>query len=139
MSMSNTSRFGVSMENELLSRFDEYINAKGYKNRSEALRDLIRHSFVKEEWKGNESVAGALLIVYDHHQRELADKLLDIQHDFQNLIISTQHVHLDHDHCLEIIVVKGKAQVIAKLRDRLKSSKGVKHVSLSMTTTAERF
>ncbi len=137
--MAQTSRFGVSMENELLSSFDAYILSQGYKNRSEALRDLIRSSFVKEEWKKNESVAGAILLVYDHHRRELVDKLLDIQHDFQKLIVSTQHIHLDHHHCMEIIVVKGKAHMIQKLHDGLKASKGVKHVALSMTTEAKRF
>ncbi len=136
--MSKASRFGVSMEDGLLAQFDEDIEMKGYKNRSEALRDLIRHSFVKEEWRKNESVAGAILLVYDHHRRELVDKLLDIQHNFQSLIISTQHIHLDHHHCFEIVVVKGRALMIKKLHDQLQASKGVKHVALSMTTTAKR-
>ena len=136
--MSKASRFGVSMEDGLLAQFDEDIEMKGYKNRSEALRDLIRHSFVKEEWRKNESVAGAILLVYDHHRRELVDKLLDIQHNFQSLIISTQHIHLDHHLCFEIVVVKGRALMIKKLHDQLQASKGVKHVALSMTTTAKR-
>lgn len=136
--MSKASRFGVSMEDGLLAQFDEDIEMRGYKNRSEALRDLIRHSFVKEEWRKNESVTGAILLVYDHHRRELVDKLLDIQHNFQSLIISTQHIHLDHHHCFEIVVVKGRALMIKKLHDQLQASKGVKHVALSMTTTAKR-
>ncbi len=132
--MPKISRFGVSMEEELLAQFDKYISARNYKNRSEAIRGLVRGAFVQEEWKKNKSVAGAILIVYDHHKRELVDKLLDIQHDFQTLIISVQHVHLDHSHCLEIIVVRGKSKEIADLHNRLKASKGVKHVALSMTT-----
>lgn len=136
--MEKLSRFGVSMENELLGLFDAYIKEKNYKNRSEAIRDLIRHSFVKEEWRNNERVAGALLLVYDHHMRELVDKLLDIQHDFQALIVSVQHIHLDHSHCLEIIVVKGRAGDIRKLHDRLQALKGVKHAALSMTTTGKK-
>lgn len=131
-------RFGVSMEDRLLKLFDQYIQQEGYKNRSEALRDLIRQCFVNDEWQKNAVVAGVILLVYNHHKRELVDKLLDMAHDFQSLIICTQHVHLDHDNCLETIVVKGKAKSIQQLQDRIKACKGVKHVALSMTTTGEK-
>jgi CopG family nickel-responsive transcriptional regulator len=136
--MQKVSRFGVSMEEELLGLFDRYIEAGGYRNRSEALRDLIRDAFVRQEWKKNKRVAGAILLCFDHHKRDLVDKLLNIQHDYQEHIISTQHVHLDHDNCLEIIVIKGRALVIQKLYGSLKSLKGVKHVALSTTTTGEK-
>ncbi len=136
--MMHLTRFGVSMEDELLKLFDQYIQQEGYKNRSEALRDLIRQCFVKDEWQKNAVVAGVILLVYNHHKRELVDKLLDMAHDFQSLIICTQHVHLDHDNCLETIVVKGKARSIQELHDRIKACKGVKHVALSMTTTGEK-
>ncbi|MFH1692228.1 MAG: nickel-responsive transcriptional regulator NikR [Candidatus Omnitrophota bacterium] len=136
--MAHLTRFGVSMEDELLNLFDQYIQRGGYKNRSEALRDLIRQSFVKDEWQKNAMVAGVILVVYNHHKRELVDTLLNIAHDFQGLIVCTQHVHLDHDNCLETIVVKGKARIIQELHDQIKACKGVKHVALSMTTTGER-
>ncbi len=128
-------RFGVSLENDLLLKFDKLIESKGYANRSEALRDLIREELVKVEWKGSLVVAGAITIIYDHHKRELVNKLLDIQHDFQKIIISTQHVHLDHDNCLEIVAVKGVACEVQKLADVLKAAKGVKHATLSMSST----
>lgn len=131
-------RFGVSMEAELLKLFDAYIQREGYKNRSEALRDLIRQCFVQNEWEKNATVAGVILLVYNHHKRDLVDKLLDMAHDFQKIIICTQHVHLDHDNCLETIVIKGKANSIQELHDRMKACKGVKHVALSMTTTGEK-
>lgn len=136
--MSKLSRFGVSMEEELLSRFDGYMRRKGYKNRSEAIRDLIRGVFVAQEWQENEKVAGSLLVVYDHHRRDLVETLLGIQHGVQEQIISTQHIHLDHHNCLEIIVVRGRARRIQNLYDRIRALKGIKHASLSMATTGTK-
>lgn len=127
-------RFGVAMEEPLLLDFDRDIKRKGYTNRSEAIRDLIRDSLVKKEWSSNKQVSGIISMVYNHHQRELVDKLLDIQHDYQSLLISTQHIHLDHDNCLEVIIAKGKAIDIQKIADRLKSVRGVKHVNINMAT-----
>ena len=133
--MDKLRRFGVSIENSLITRFDSYIESKNYKNRSEAIRDLIRDALVEEEWsKKNENVAGAIILVYDHHKRELVDRLLDIQHDYTHNIISSQHVHLDHDNCLEIIVVKGKINVLKNIASKLKSIKGVKHATLTKST-----
>ncbi len=128
-------RFGVSLEKELLDPFDRHIRRKNYANRSEALRDLIRHELVQEEWAAAGEVAGAVTLIYDHHKRELVNTLMDIQHDFGGLIISSQHVHLDHDNCLEIIAVKGLAKEVQSLADRLRAVKGVKHGTLSMSTT----
>jgi len=135
--MSELLRFGISLPKDLLEKFDRLIKAKNYSNRSEAFRDLIRQELVKEEWKAGTEVVGAVTLVYDHHKRELVNKLTDIQHDFQGTIISTQHIHLDHDNCLELIAVKGSATNITKLADTLKSVNGVKHGTLSMSSTGK--
>jgi CopG family transcriptional regulator, nickel-responsive regulator len=135
--MSNLYRFGVSLERSLIQDFDKHIGGKNYKNRSEAIRDLIREDLVKKQWLCGNEVAGAVVMSYDHHQRELVNRLMDIQHDFQKIIISSQHVHIDHHNCLEIVAVKGKARDVEKLASLLKSQKGVKHVALSMSTTGE--
>lgn len=135
--MSQLIRFGVSLEDVLLKQYDLLIKQKGYGNRSEALRDLIRKELVQEEWEKDEEVAGAITLTYDHHKRELVHTLMHIQHDYSNIIISTQHVHLDHDNCLEIIAVKGPAQNVKKLGDALRSIKGVKHGTLSMSSTGK--
>ena len=134
--MSGLVRFGISLEEDLLKKFDTHRAQKNYQNRSEALRDLIRGELVKREWLEGKEVAGAIILVYDHHKRELVNKLTDIQHDFHHLIISSQHVHLDHNNCLETVVVKGKPQIIEHLTHRLKSAKGVKYASLVAATTA---
>lgn len=133
--MSKIFRFGVSLDKDLLNKFDRLIKEKNYTNRSEALRDLIRQELVKKEWQQLGEVAGAITLIYDHHKRELVNKLMDIQHDFGRMIISTQHIHLDHDNCLEIIAVKSKAGEAQKLSDNLKAVKGVKHVTLAMSST----
>ena len=135
--MANLFRFGISLEKKLLNEFDTLIKRKNYSNRSEAFRDLIRQELVKEEWTKSGEVVGAITLVYDHHKRELVNKLTDIQHDFQGTIVSTQHIHLDHDNCLELIAVKGPAADITKLADTLKSVKGVKHGTLSMSSTGK--
>ncbi|MDP2937869.1 MAG: nickel-responsive transcriptional regulator NikR [Candidatus Omnitrophota bacterium] len=130
-------RFGISLDKYLLDRFDRLIRGKNYTNRSEAFRDLIRQELVKKEWQEGKEVAGAITLIYDHHKRELLNKIIDTQHDFQKLIISTQHIHLDHNNCLEIIAVKGSPKEVQKLSDTLKSIKGVKHGTLSMSTTGK--
>jgi len=119
----------------LLDRFDRLIRGKKYTNRSEALRDLIRKELVEVEWEEDREVAGAITYVYDRHRRELLNRLTDLQHDHQPIIISTQHVHLDHDRCLEIVAVRGRARAIRRLADALKAVKGVRHGTLSMTGT----
>jgi CopG family nickel-responsive transcriptional regulator len=131
------SRFGVSLEEELLWKFDAFIGAEGYSNRSKAIADLIRKEFVSDAFAKGGTVAGAVTIVYDHHKREVVNKLLDIQHDHGTIIISAQHVHLDHDNCLEIIAVKGLGAKVKELADALKSVKGVKHSTLSVTTSGK--
>lgn len=135
--MSRVFRFGISLDKDLLDKFDRVIKDKSYSNRSEAFRDLIRQELVKKEWQEGKEVAGAITLIYDHRKRELLNKITDIQHDFQKLIISTQHIHLDHNNCLEIIAVKGNPKEVQKLSDTLKSIKGVKHGTLSMSTTGK--
>jgi len=135
--MAKLFRFGISLDKELLDKFDRLIREKNYTNRSEAFRDLIRENLVKAEWKKNKEIVGAVTLIYDHHKRELVNKLMDIQHDFGGIIISSQHIHLDHDNCLEIIAVKGPSQAAQKLADSLKSVKGVRHGTLSMSTTGK--
>jgi len=135
--MAEVFRFGVSLEKVLLDKFDQLIKAKNYDNRSEAFRDLIRQELIKKEWQQNKEIAGAITLIYGHHKRELVNKLTDIQHNFQNVIISTQHIHLDHDNCLEIVAVKGNPKEAQELADTLKSVKGVKHGTLSMSSTGK--
>jgi len=135
--MSTLFRFGISIDKKLLNKFDRLIREKKYTNRSEAFRDLIREELVKRAWREGRRVAGAFTFIYDHHQRDLLNKIMDIQHHFQKLIISTQHIHLDHDNCLEIVAVKGSSTEVQKLADTLKSIKGVRHGTLSMSSTGK--
>ncbi|MDD5674037.1 MAG: nickel-responsive transcriptional regulator NikR [Chitinivibrionales bacterium] len=130
-------RFGISLEKSLLDAFDRVIKTENYQNRSEALRDLIREKLLQKKWIEGGAVAGAIVMTYDHHKRELVNKMLDIQHDYHDTILSTQHVHLDHNHCLEVIAVRGKARDVERLSNSLKSQVGVKHVSLSISATGE--
>ena len=133
--MSELVRFGVSLEKSLLDRFDDLIREKQYTNRSEALRDLIRRELVQREWQGGSDVAGAITLIYDHHKRDILRMVTDTQHEFQQVIISTQHIHLDHHNCLEIVAARGKAGEVRKLADALRSIKGVRHATLSMSST----
>ncbi|MBL7084668.1 MAG: nickel-responsive transcriptional regulator NikR [Candidatus Omnitrophica bacterium] len=135
--MAKLVRFGVSLEKGLLDNFDQLIKGKNYTNRSEALRDLIRQELIKKQWQRGGEIAGAIIFVYDHHRRELLNKVTDVQHNFQKLIISTQHIHLDRNNCLEIIAVKGSPKEAQKLVDNLKSIKGVKHATLSMSSAGK--
>ncbi len=136
--MSAVIRFGVAMEEELLKKFDRLINRKGYANRSEAIRDLIRNNLVEEEWEaGNKETVGTVTIVYSHHVHELTDILTELQHQYHSEIISSMHVHLDVHNCLEVLAVRGKPARIKKIADALISVKGVKHGRLVMTTVGE--
>jgi CopG family nickel-responsive transcriptional regulator len=135
--MSAIVRFGVSLDGKLLSQFDSLIRGKNYTNRSEAVRDLIRQELIRKEWEGGGDVAGAITLIYDHHRKDVLGKVIDVQHDDQDLIISTQHIHLDHNNCLEIIAVQGRARDVIKLAATLKSIKGVRHSSLNMASTGK--
>lgn len=131
-------RFTVSLDRELVERFDQKIKAERCPTRSKAVGDLIRASLVRTEWHANEEVAGAIVLVYDHHRRDLVRRLMEVQHDCYEAIISTQHVHLDHNNCLEIIAVRGRADLIQGIHRRLNAVKGLKHVSLAASTTGIR-
>lgn len=134
--MSELARIGVAIDSDLLEKFDHLIGKRGYTNRSEAFRDLIRDELVEHRWESPESqVVGTITLVYDHHVRQLSDRLIDMQHDHHHSILSTLHVHLDHDNCLEVIVVKGKAEQVKTLADALITTKGVKHGRLTITTS----
>ena len=133
--MEDLVRFGVSMDSRLLKQFDKYIKEKGYVNRSEAIRDLIRNNLVEKEWKiGTEETVGTITLIYNHHKRELPETLTNIQHKYHASMVSTLHVHLDSHNCLEVLVVKGKAREIKNIADRLIGTKGVKHGKLTTTT-----
>lgn len=134
--MAEIVRFGVSMDDRLLANFDKLIEGKGYSNRSEAVRDLIRNALVEEQWSNaDEEAVGTVSLVYDHHTRELSDKLTEHQHSHHREIVSALHVHLDAHHCLEVVVLKGKAGEIRHLAEELIGTKGVKHGRLMTTTT----
>jgi CopG family nickel-responsive transcriptional regulator len=134
--MSGLSRIGVAIDSDLLGKFDHLIAQRGYTNRSEAFRDLIRDELVERTWESPESqVVGTITLVYNRHVRLLNEKLTGIQHDFHRSILSTMHVHLDHDNCLEVLVVRGKSAEVRKVADVLISMKGVKHGRLSVSTS----
>ncbi len=134
--MADVIRFGISMDDRLLQRFDELIERKGYVNRSEAVRDLIRNALVEDQWtRAEEEIVGTVTLVYDHHTRDLADKLTDQQHSHHGSIISALHVHLDAHHCLEVVVVRGRTAEVRRLADELIGTKGVKHGKLVTSTT----
>lgn len=135
--MTKTIRFGVSLDETLLNKFDKINKKKGYANRSEAIRDLLREELVKQEWTESNDVAGTITLVYDHHTRGLNNKLIEIQHNYTDMIISSQHIHIDHDNCLEIIILKGSPKKMEKISSQLKSTKGIKHCSLTMATTGK--
>jgi CopG family nickel-responsive transcriptional regulator len=133
---SELQRFGVSIDKRLLIDFDRVIEGKGYTNRSEAIRDLIRDYLVEEEWRNKKGAAVATVtLVYNHHMREMADKLIDLQHQFHQEIVSVLHVHLDAHNCLEVLVLRGDKTMIQMIADRLSSIKGVKHCKLVTTTS----
>jgi CopG family nickel-responsive transcriptional regulator len=135
---SELQRIGISIEEKLLSQFDNLIEKKGYTNRSEAIRDLIREYLVEEEWRqGEGDSVGTITLVYNHHLREMADKMTDLQHQYHEKIVSVLHVHLDAHNCLEVMVVKGEKSEIQAIAGRMSSLKGVKHCKLVATTTGE--
>ncbi len=136
--MAGITRFGVSIDSQLIRKFDSLIGRKGYATRSEAIRDMIRDTLVAEEWEaGDHETVGTITLVYNHHTRELDHALTDIQHQSFHRIISALHVHLDAHNCLEVLVVKGRSRDIKTIADRLIGTRGVKHGKLTMTTTGK--
>jgi CopG family nickel-responsive transcriptional regulator len=131
-------RFGVSLDERLLAKFDRLNGRKGYANRSEAIRDLIRDSLVREQWElGDTDAVGTLTLVYDHETRELEERLTELQHAHYRVIVSTLHVHLDAHHCLEVLILRGKAALLKGIADRLIGTRGVKHGTFSATAEGE--
>lgn len=136
--MGDTIRFGISMKEELLRKFDALMEKKGYSNRSEAIRDLIRDYLVTQEWEEEQGeVAGTITIIYDHHVSGLNQLLNQIQHDHHQLFLSTMHVHLDGENCLETIVIRGQARKAREVAEKLISTRGVKHGKLTITSTGK--
>jgi CopG family nickel-responsive transcriptional regulator len=129
-------RTGISLEEGLLARFDEVIAAKGYQNRSEAVRDLIRDHLVSEEVESNKEVFGTLTIMYDHHQAGLSEKLIAAQHRAGSRVLATTHVHLDHHNCLEVLIMHGKSENVHELANSILTLRGVKHGKLVVTSVA---
>ncbi len=136
--MSTVTRFSVSIEQELLGRFLRIAKQRGWGNRSEALRNLIRDALVREEWEADAEIVGTITLVYDHHKRDLSEKLTGIQHDHHDAVLSATHIHLDHDNCLEMIAVRGTASEVQRIADALIGTRGVKHGKLSATTTGKK-
>lgn len=136
--MGTTIRFGVSLDSDLLEKFDKLCEQQSYQTRSEAIRDLIRNKLVEREWEDTDrELAGTLSIVYDHHQSGLAQKITELQHDHHEVILSTLHVHLDHHNCLEVLVLRGPGTQLRELANKLISTKGVKHGKLGLTTSGK--
>lgn len=127
----------MAIDADLLEKFDQRIERRGYTNRSEAFRDLIRDDLIHEHAESpDKPVVGTLTLIYDHHVRMLNEKLTGMQHEHHHSIVSALHVHLDHDNCLEVLVLRGKSGEVRAIADRLISTKGVKHGRLTITTTA---
>jgi CopG family nickel-responsive transcriptional regulator len=128
-------RFGVSLEKEILAELDNLVRINSLPNRSQAIRNLIEKYAVEQKWQCDHQVAGAIVIVYDHHRRNIDNEINEVQHRYHHLILSSQHVHLDHETCLETIVVKGKASELTNLADNILALKGVYHGKLVMSRT----
>ena len=135
--MAELTRTGVSLEEDLLKQFDSLIARRGYKNRSEAIRDLIRESLIEEEVDSNRHVVATLSMIYDHHRPNLANKLTELQHHSHGNVLAATHVHLDHDNCLEVVIMKGRSGEIKHLADHMLAMRGVKHGKLVLTTTGK--
>jgi len=126
-------RFGVSLEKEILDALDEYSKENQFSNRSQAIRHLVSLNLVTKKWQCNNIVAGAITLVYDHHKKDILNRMADIQHGYHDVILSTQHFHLNHNDCLEIVALKGKASRLTALAEELIAVKGIEHGRLSMS------
>ena len=130
-------RFSISLDENLLAEFDDFILRRQYSNRSEAIRDLIRKSFIQDEWEAGKEVVGVISLVYDHHQYQLQERITELQHGFYHQIVSTTHIHMDHNNCLEVVIVRGKAREVRDLAEKLTAIRGVKDGNLAMSSTGE--
>jgi len=130
-------RTGISLEQDLLERFDKAVQQKGYGSRSEAIRDLVRDHFVENDVISNKIVVATLTLIYDHHQPKLSERLIQSQHDYKGQVLASTHVHLDHHNCLEVIILKGKSADAQNFADKLLSLKGVSHGKLVLTNASD--
>ena len=137
--MDGLTRISMTIEESLLKQFDRLTKAEGFPTRSEAIGHLIRGALVERQWESDAEVAGVITIIYDHHKSQLLKKLVEAQHDSGSLVLCSQHAHLDHNNCLENIVVRGRAEAVKKLHQNLSAIKGIKHAALSMTTLGRNF
>ncbi len=136
--MGKTIRFGVSLDIDLLTRFDELCDERSYQTRSEAIRDLIRNALVQKQWEEeDQETIGVLSLVYDHHQSDLSQKLTEIQHQSLDVVVTSMHIHLDHHNCLEVLILRGPGRSIRETSEKLISTKGVKHGKVNLTTTGK--
>ena len=136
--MSEIARVSLSLETSLLEKLDRLTEENDYRNRSEFIRDLIRDQLTRQQWQNNEEVIGTLTLVYNHHQRGLTEKLVELQHHCHETILASTHVHLSHEICAEMIMIRGKASGISALAKAIKQQRGVLHAELSMNTTGEK-
>ena len=137
--MSELVRLSISLERPLLKQLERLVKGSGYANRSEFIRDLVRQRLVEQQWSDSrQDVVGTITMVYDHHTRQLTDKLVGIQHDHHDNILASTHVHLSHDLCAEMIMIRGSATRIRQITDRLRQQRGVLHAELAMSSTGER-
>lgn len=127
------SRFGVSIEQDLLEALDVFVENNNFPNRSQAIRHILNNTLVEKNWEDNKIVAGSITLVYDHHRNDLLNQLNDIQHDYHDVILSSLHFHLDHHNCMEIVAFKGQANMLKELGNKLKAIKGIQHSNLSIT------
>ena len=136
--MSDLMRVSFTIERSLYDELEKLLATTRYENRSEFIRDLVRECIVRDSWRRNEEAVGTITMVYDHHQRDLSGAITQVQHEHHDAILATTHVHLTHDLCVEMIMVRGLAATIDSLADELRSRKGVLHVSVSMSSTGKR-
>ena len=132
--MAELTRFGVSMDDELLKKLDRMVQDSKYPNRSEFIRDMLRRRLVEEEWESDREVVGTLTLTFDHHQRELSDRLTELQHDHCASVLASTHVHLDEDMCVEVIIMRGQPDVLQELADEMRGQRGVLHGELALSS-----
>ena len=135
--MSKITRISISVEEDIIERFDRLSEKRGFPTRSEAIKHLIRSAFVEQEWQNGEIVAAVVTIIYDHHKTSILQKIVDSQHRYGEIVLCSQHAHLDHDNCMENIIVRGEVEKVRKLHQELSAIKGMKHAVLSMSTTGK--
>ena len=136
--MSEITRVSLSLESALLEKLDRLARENEYQNRSEFIRDLIRRELTRRQWAGNDEVLGTLTVIYNHHQRGLTEKLVELQHHCHETVLAATHVHITHEICAEMIMIRGKARGISELANAVKQQRGVLHAELTMSTTGEK-